>query len=214
MGAITRLEAVNHLLINAGEALVSDLTSQSGTDTELAEYFLDQANRDLQLRGLANNTLLIKVTPDTNGIIYLRSDMLTCDLVSDHVNENNILIRGVSRGNPAYLWNVTDATNVWDTTQEYWLSYILHVDWEDMDTSIQRLAMATAARQYQITIQGDAATDALLAEKEAMAELQAQRQDTRARRNSIFDTLSPRMRSVINRTYMYHDPRYNSNGRI
>jgi hypothetical protein len=212
MGAISRLDAVNHILINAGEALVSDLTSQSGTDTELAEHFLNEVNQDIQLRGLANNTLLIKVSPDTNGKIYLRSDTLTCDLVSNHLNDNSLVIRGVSRGNPVYLWNVTDATDVWDDG-EYWLRYVLKVEWDDMDTSVQRFAMAKAARLYQITIQGDAATDAYLAERESEAELQAQRQDTRARRSSVFDNVTPRMRSVIARTYMYHDPRYDYRGR-
>ena len=53
---MTRLAAVNQMLLAAGEAIVSDLENQSGVDTSIAEYLLDEYTDDFQLRGLANNT--------------------------------------------------------------------------------------------------------------------------------------------------------------
>jgi hypothetical protein len=207
MGKISRLEAVNHMLLSAGEALVSDLADSSGVDTDLAQYLLDQVNRDYQLKGLANNRLVVEdVYPDANGKLWLRADTLTCDLISYHVNAKNRHILGVARGNPPFLWNVTDATDIWATELPYTLQYILEVSWDDMDTSVQRAVMASAARLYQITLQADEATDGFLAQKEFEALTQAQRQDIRARHETVFSMLSPRMRAALTRTFLYSDP--------
>ena len=53
MGQMTRLDAVNQMLLAAGEAIVSDLENQSGVDTSIASL-LDQYNQDFQLED-ANN---------------------------------------------------------------------------------------------------------------------------------------------------------------
>jgi hypothetical protein len=67
MGAMTRLDAVNTCLLAAGEAIVSSLENQSGVDTSIAEYLLDQYTRDFQFRGLANNEYTKNLTVDANG---------------------------------------------------------------------------------------------------------------------------------------------------
>lgn len=203
MGAISRLDAVNHLLICAGEAIVSDLAQQSGTDIDLANYMIDQAARDVQLRGLVNNELVAKVYPDTNNQIVLRTDTLSCDLMSTHYTDDNRVIRGLMKGDPAVLWNITEDTDQWDQDTEYTLKYVLLLDWEDLDTSMQRYVLAMAARRYQITILGDAATDAYLAEQEYEAMVQAQRQDQWSRQATVFDTVIPSMQRVVCRNFMF-----------
>ena len=55
MGYMTRLDAVNQMLISAGEGIVSDLENKSGVDTSICEFMLDQKIVDYQMRGLANN---------------------------------------------------------------------------------------------------------------------------------------------------------------
>ena len=55
MGDISKLDAVNHMLLMAGESLVSDLDDNSGLDTETALFCLEQFTKDFQLRGIANN---------------------------------------------------------------------------------------------------------------------------------------------------------------
>ena len=42
MGAMTKLDAVNQILLAAGENIVSDLENNSGVDTTTAEYLLNQ----------------------------------------------------------------------------------------------------------------------------------------------------------------------------
>ena len=55
MGAITRIDAVNQMLLAAGESLVADLDEASGVDTGIAEFMLDRATEDFQMRGLTGN---------------------------------------------------------------------------------------------------------------------------------------------------------------
>ena len=50
MGSISRLDAVNQMLLTSGERIVADLEGNSGIDTGLAEFVLDQAAQDFQLR--------------------------------------------------------------------------------------------------------------------------------------------------------------------
>ena len=61
MGAITKLEAINDMLRNAGENTVSDLTTDYGIDLSQALELLSRETRDAQLRGLANNEYLAEL---------------------------------------------------------------------------------------------------------------------------------------------------------
>ena len=73
MGMISKLDAVNHMLLMAGESLVSDLDENSGLDTETAEFVLNQYIRDFQMRGLANNKFIKKYTLTEKGQVTLPS---------------------------------------------------------------------------------------------------------------------------------------------
>jgi hypothetical protein len=71
MGFITKLQAINQMLLAAGESPVADLLNNSGIDTSVAETILEQASLDFQLRGLANNKMIRKLNPNAQGKIYL-----------------------------------------------------------------------------------------------------------------------------------------------
>ena len=92
MGSISKLDAVNHMLLMAGESLVSDLEENSGLDTETSQFCLDQFIRDFQMRGLANNQYIKKTTLTTKGQVTLPTspyDTLSAELVSDHSSVEN-----------------------------------------------------------------------------------------------------------------------------
>ena len=67
MGSIKRLDAVNQMLLSAGESLVADLDEASGVDTGIAEFMLDRATEDFQMRGLTGNKYEKKQKPDSEG---------------------------------------------------------------------------------------------------------------------------------------------------
>ena len=94
MGQMTRLDAVNQCLLAAGEAIISDLENQSGVDSSIAEYLLDQYTQDFQLRGLANNvyTYDLKVDSETK-LISLPSNIMSLDMITSCYNSDGELIR-------------------------------------------------------------------------------------------------------------------------
>ncbi len=67
MGLMSKLDAVNEMLFNSGEQIVTSLTDSQNTDINLAEFVLDQVTLESQLRGMAVNRRPIKVTPTRTG---------------------------------------------------------------------------------------------------------------------------------------------------
>ena len=67
MGLMSKLDAINEMLFNSGEQIVTSLTDSQNTDINLAEFVLDQTTLDMQTRGMATNRRLIEVTPSRTG---------------------------------------------------------------------------------------------------------------------------------------------------
>ena len=193
MGYITRLDAINEMLLAAGESLVSDLDESSGVDTEVAEFILDNVADEYQFRGLAHNTYIRTVTPDSNRKIMLPADAINVNLISNHISDNSTdgyegyNIEGAIRGEPnGYLYNVTEQTDKWDAETEYTLEIIQRIRWEDMDSSIQKAVISGSARWYQMITQGDESADAWLAQKESVNLSKGKASDAKTKSRSIF----------------------------
>ena len=193
MGQMTRLDGVNSCLLAAGEAIVSDLESQSGVDTSVAEYLLDQYTRDFQLRGLANNEYVqILHVDDTTNKIYLPTTIISLDFMTLLYDANGTPVRVSIKkeGSSFILWNVTEQTSDWSThgnTQELKAKFIVELDWEDIDTPGQRAIVASAARRYQMLTQGDGAMDAYLQQDEAIYNFKGKARDIESKRRTIWD---------------------------
>lgn len=213
MGLITKLQAVNQMLLASGENLVADLNNDSGIDTGIALSILDQIILDFQLRGLANNRFVKKFDPDSNGNILLsfadedEQGLISAELVSMHLNSDNYLIKArVLDGSPPRLWNITDDTDVWDTSKApYYLEITIKLPWENLDTVVQRAIMSTAIRQYQIITQGDEGSDAFLAYQEQLHNIKGRAADMNDKRKNIFSSSSI-LRDATFRTRYFSDP--------
>lgn len=181
MGAYTRLSAVNEILLYAGESPVSDLDGSSGVDTSIAEMLLDQKTVDAQSMGLANNLTVRNLTPDSSGKIYIPTDALSAkmlSLVESNWTNNSaypalnityarIVTKGWEGENPTpYFYNLTDSTDVFDTNKTYNAEIIYNVEWENLDTPVQKNITMQAAREYQMLTQGDGNVDNYLAQLE------------------------------------------------
>jgi len=192
MGYITRLQAINEMLLASGEDLVSDLDDGSGVDTSITEFILDRVTEEFQLRGIASNTYVQKVTPESDGKIYMPNDMISVNLLSPHISNDSTRgfdgfnIEAAVRGEPnAYLYNVTEQTSSWDS-KEYTLEFIQKIRWEDMDSSIQKGIVASSSRWYQMITQGDDAADNYLANKEIFLMSKGKAADMHRKSRSIF----------------------------
>jgi hypothetical protein len=191
MGQMTRLDAVNQCLLAAGEAIVSDLENQSGVDTSIAEYLLDQYTEDYQLRGLANNVYVKTLSMSDTGKIYLPTNIMSLDFGTYISNADGYTIRVSvkTEGSSFILWNVTDQTSNWSDYNNYDIkaSLTVKLDWEDIDTPGQRAITASAARRYQMLTQGDEGMDAYLQQDEMIYNSMGKARDIDSKGRTIWD---------------------------
>tara|TARA_R110002051_G_scaffold84993_3_gene150296 strand:+ start:220 stop:867 length:648 start_codon:yes stop_codon:yes gene_type:complete len=210
MGYMTRLDAVNQMLISSGEGIVSDLENKSGVDTSVCEFMLDQKIVDYQMRGLANNQQQQTYETSTSDkTIELPNNVLSGWLISNHSNSNGGLIRGIVRGaNPPYLYNSTDNTKEWDTNIKYVVYLVLKYDWVDMDTNIQKAIVMQAAREYQMLSQGDGDVDNYLAQLSLYYDSQAKGSDNSQKRYNIFAGPESSVTGAVSRNNTWNYNRY------
>mgnify|MGYP003114485526 CR=1 FL=1 len=211
MGSISRLDAVNHMLLMAGESVVSDLDDNGGLDTETSEFVLDQFTRDFQLRGLANNRYEKKYKLDSDGLINLPSTpypTLSAELVSMHTNNDGHRQIGIAKGtgSSVYLWNATDQTDQWKAGTEYCVHIIQEITWEDLDTPVQRAVLSSASRQYQMVTQGDGDADFYLSNLEMIYTSKGKGADLDDKRASVFNSSTSRLQQAMSRNMSYNDP--------
>lgn len=192
MGYLSKLDAVNMMMLSAGESLVADLQEASGIDTGIAEFLLDQASMDYQLRGIAENKIIKKIKPDSSGKIllgYPNNDyegILEADLLSSHYNDERRLITArMTQDNPPRLYNMTDETDLWDQNIDYYISITALLRWEQLDTTVQRAVLSIAMRKYQMMTQGDRVLDGLFAQEETMSKIKAKADDISDKRRNI-----------------------------
>jgi hypothetical protein len=204
MGAMTKLDAVNQILLAAGENIVSDLENNSGVDTTIAEYLLNQYADDFQFRGLANNRYATKLTidPVTNKVI-LPTTIISVDFTTLLYNTDGNVIRvSVKKlANSFFLWNVTDQTDNWSaySGQELTAVIIVRVDWQDIDTPGQRGVTASAARRYQMLTQGDDDMDRYLQQDEAIYNMKGRSRDMDSKNKTIWSNSDYQTRRAVGR---------------
>ena len=214
MGAYTRLQAINEMLLFSGETPVESLDeSASGVDTSIATEILNQKTIDAQARGMANNLTIRDFTPDqSSGYVYIPSNALSAEMLtpveSDHkdVTYARVVTRGWESGTP-YFYNLTDSTAVFDTTKTYTAEVILNVTWEDMDTPVQKDIMMQASRQYQMLTQGDGAVDNYIAQLELYYGAKAKGSDTRSKGYNLFN-LHANARKAVDRNIRHDTQRF------
>ncbi len=204
MGYLSKLNAVNLMLLASGESLVADLQEASGIDTGISEFILDQASLDHQLRGLVENKITRKVVLTVAGEIllgYPNTDylgVLAASLVVPVLNTNGDLIQvRVQEGNPPRLWNMTDETPTFEIG-EYWIETVNLLSWEQLDTVAQRSVLADAMRKYQMITQGDTNADRMLAEQVMIYKIKAKADNTANSNYNIFN-LNQTASDAVNR---------------
>jgi len=197
MGSISRLDAVNQMLLAAGESLVADLENESGVDTKLSEFILDQTAQDHQLRGLASNKYVKKYNLETAGDIILPENTLSGELISNHVDTDGNIQVGIDRQKK--IFNITDNTYSWKASTDYYIEIIFELSWDDLPTPAQRGILASAMRQYQLIVQGDDVTDRYLADLEAIHKSRSKASDINDARVSIFSSGSTVMNQALSR---------------
>ena len=208
MGAYTKLQAINEMLLFSGETPVTSLDGSSGVDTLIADSILDQKTIDAQARGLANNITVRDVTLTVAGQIAVPTNSLSAEMITlvsaahKDVEYARVVTRNWATQSPIFH-NLTDNTSVFPLGT-YTYSLILNVAWTDMDTPIQKDIMVQASRQYQMLTQGDGSVDNYIAQLELYYGAKARGADTNSKGYNLFD-LHKGARDAVNRN-VRNDP--------
>jgi hypothetical protein len=200
MGMITELEAVNFMLVNAGESPVTSLDVDTGIDVGIAQQLLDEASLDYQIRGLAQNWKYTELEPESDGRIYLPTadadddGIISVDLLSHHIaettgpnGESMYIMARVTGDDTPLLYNITDDTQYWDD-DTYKVLIFRKLKWKHLDTVIQRAILAKAARRYQMFMQGDQEADLYLQDEEATYTYKAKGANAHDRKANLFNS--------------------------
>ena len=215
MGALLKQDAVNQVLVASGETMVNSLLTDTGVDTSVAEFMLDQVTMDWQLRGLAENEVISYYVPDSdNGNkIVLKQGTRTstvgstiyAELLSTHWTAYDPNGRPQQRimaiirhdaseagGNANYkpiLYNITEDTSAWVdpiSWEKYEVLERQKLSWGDMNTSIQQGIVDQTARDYQMLTTGDGDVDRLLAHREEVSRMRARAADISHKQRNLF----------------------------
>ena len=139
----TKLEAINTMLSNVGEAPVNSLTGSLTADVRLAQNILDEVSREVQSTGWHFNTEKeVPLAPNSTNEIELSDGVARVDLEGEHVDVDfDVVVRGNK------LYNRKKRTYTFTETKKYTVTYML--DWEQLPESARRYIMIRSARIYQ-----------------------------------------------------------------
>lgn len=79
MSAMSKLEAVNEMLLAIGQAPVNTLAVAGIRDVSIASSMLDAVSREVQTDGHSFNTFIETVTPNVSGQIAVAADVINID---------------------------------------------------------------------------------------------------------------------------------------
>ncbi len=152
---MTRLEAVNRILLSIGELPIDDLDF-APTEVELALTHLDMASKEVQLDGWYFNTEIVDLKPDSQGHIFLPYDSIkVVDLPPYVICINNKLY---DQARQSFVFNKNIRCKA-----------IKAVDFEDIPLSFALWVTLRAAKKYQ----NNTLTSGFLAENLEKEELEA-----------------------------------------
>ena len=217
MAGITQLEAINYMLVQAGEQPVTALTGTGlGTDTTMSLFILDVVTKEAQERGLDENVYeqIVPLNLTDNSIpvpynaidVYTRDELRVTDSSGESKGQMNVSIRDQK------LYNVTEQTfdfseyNTGDiiTQGGFRLVFKVYLDFDDLNPTTKRLIMEESARRYQLATQGDQAVDSMMSQRAQLSRINSRANDFNNKGRNLFDGSDPRRLFAVDRRFPYY----------
>jgi len=217
--SLTELEAVNYMLISAGEQPVAALgTADQGTDTVTAQFILnDVVTKEFQERGIDENvyeTIIAAAGDNTVSLpagtidVYLRDLLEVTDSSGENKGQMNVTVRD------GKLFNVTSQTNDFSAYTSkvagqggFRLVVKVYLPFTSLNVSTRRMIMEESARRYQMLTQGASNVDAMLSGRAQLSRAQGRSNDMNNKGRNLFDGSDYNRFFAVNRTFF---PRYGS----
>lgn len=164
MPAMSRLEAVNEMLLAIGQAPVNTLAVAGIRDVSVASSILDNVSREVQSSGHSFNTFKETKSPDVNGEIPIATDVIALDAVDPRMD----VIAMVDTNDSAYkLYNKDEGTFLWSEDVECEVVKLL--DFESIPQHARRYILALAKLRFQASVVGSNMLNSLLEQEVGMA---------------------------------------------
>jgi hypothetical protein len=194
MGLYSYTDAVNHMLLTSGEHIVSDLTTDAGVDTSVAQFILKQTIKTAIVRGVANNRFVDTYELENNGTILLPDTACYAQVVEPLFDSTTgEVIQTTIKSNPTRLFNITKQTDIFEKELKIEVIVTLGLEsdnppygWNDLDSALQRSIMESAAREYQMITQGDLDVDKRMAVREQYHVARGRASDIFKKHRNIF----------------------------
>lgn len=163
---ITRLGAINTMLLDIGEAPLDDISQiDSIWEAARANDMLNNITLEVLNKGYSFNAQTLTLSPDVDGFIAIPDDVLCVTGVSS-VTE---------RGNK--LYDVANNTDVFSTSQT--VSVLIDIDFDDLPFPAQKYVRAKASRKFMKNSLSSSELNRQLAEDEQEALIDLERFDCR-----------------------------------
>ena len=211
MALITKLDAVNRVLIASGLSPVTSLDNEGSADSRIAEVMLDDAILDNQLQGHATSQFPKKLTPDAvTGEILLAKDYIQVELLEPIYTTDDLerrLIQIAQRDGK--LFNVSEQTFDFSAFDEVVVIIEEALTWEQLTVQQQREIISVVSLRYQLQQSGDTQVARMLQSEIAQYREQARGNDVGRRHASIFDANTPARGAVARERYgWFNSARY------
>lgn len=212
MAGITELEAINYMLINAGEQPVTSLTGADlATDTTTARFMLGVVTKEIQERGMDEN-VFEKLIPmnQTDGSfplppqtidVYLRNDIRWTDVTGEERSTINV----APRDNKIYnidqqTFDFSDYSDqLADDNGMLRVVVKVYIDFEDLNPTTKRTTMEEAARRYQLATQASPQVDGFLSQRTQLSRMNHRANDINNKSRNLFDGSDMRRSFAVDR---------------
>lgn len=181
---ISRIEAVNSMLVAIGEAPVNSL---GGTDlpqdAAIASFILDEVNREVQSRGWHFNTEYnVTLELDSNGYIPVANNALNVTVLRSELSDT-VTMRG------SFLYNTSTDTKsdrfVFDADLDATIVYLL--EFTTLPNVAREYIVARASRLFQERVFGNPELTRSLLQREEYARGELMAHETLAGDDNYLD---------------------------
>lgn len=180
MPAMSKLEAVNEMLLAIGQAPVNTLAVAGIRDVSVAESTLDNVSREVQSEGHGFNTFTETLTPTANGFLLVASDVLSIDALDARrtviavVDANDSVLK---------LYDTDERTNVFADPLE--VEVVKLLSFESLPQHARRYIVALAKLRFQASVVGSDMLNRLIGQELDMAYASFRRAELLQQDNNI-----------------------------
>lgn len=180
MPAMSKLEAVNEMLLAIGQAPVNTLEVAGIRDVSIAESILDNVSREVQSGGHSFNSFVEELTPTVNGFLLVPSDVL-------HIDAADPTIAVIPVVDPAddilKLFDQDKRTFVFGDKLEVEITKLLA--FEALPQHARRYILAMAKLRFQASVVGSNLLNSLIGQELDMAYAAFRRAELHMQDNNI-----------------------------